>query len=218
MKKKTPTDNQINDLFLGEALKGNPFLVPEDYFSTLKKEITLKKNISELGETSFIVPTNYQENLKQDILSKVSESNLKNLIPNSNPVVPVGYFDDLQQRILNKTTKSDKASEKLKKTIDKKPIKQLGIYKWIPYVAAASIAIIIGLFAILEGTKLTTQQGINYSTQIDIVPTDDIINYLAFYSEVGDLEHISGQIQDQSNNFIEGLSSQEIETYLEYDL
>jgi hypothetical protein len=213
MKKKTQTDNQVNDLFLGETLKGNPFLVPEDYFSTLKNEITLKRNISELGQTSFIVPEDYQRNLTQNILSQINENNLKNFIPDANPVVPVGYFDDLTVRILNKTTQKNEISQK---AIDKEPITRLGMRKWIPYVAAASIAAIIGLFAILEGIK--TQQDINYSTQIDIVPTDDIINYLAFYTEVGDLEYISGQIQDQSNPFIDGISSEEIETYLEYGL
>ncbi len=215
MKKKTQTDNQVNDLFLGETLKGNPFLVPEDYFSTLKKEITLKRNISELGQTSFIVPEDYQRNLTQNILLQISENNLKNFIPDANPVVPVGYFDDLTVRILNKTTRNNEISQK---AIDEKPIARLGIRKWIPYVAAASIATVIGLFAILEGVKVATQQDINYSTQINIVPTDDIISYLAFYTEVGDLEYISGQIQDQSNPFIDGIPSEEIETYLEYGL
>lgn len=82
MKKKETDKNQKMDFLLSENLKRNPFLVPHDYFSMLKKETILKKNISEFKESSFIIPQNYQESLTQDILSKISEEKLKKLIPN----------------------------------------------------------------------------------------------------------------------------------------
>jgi hypothetical protein len=219
MKKKETGESEINNILLREALKGNPFLVPEDYFSTLKKEIILKKNISMLGESSFIVPQNYQKNLSQDILSKISEERLKEFIPTHKPSLPIAYFDDLQKRILSKTIKADEDDTIFpKKESIVKPIKRLGVRKWISYVAAASITIAIGLFAILEGVKLTTDQNSNYNTQINKVPTDEIIGYLAYYSEPGDLQYLSEQLNDVSVNFTEDLSSQEIEAYLEYGL
>jgi hypothetical protein len=147
---------------------------------------------------------------------------LKEIARDSKLSVPEGYFEDLQLKILSKTRKYNVESELFDQnpldTVDGKPIRRLGIYKWMPHIAAA-IAIVIGLFTILEGEKMTAEPSpTNYSAQIQSVPTDEIINYLAYYSEIGDIEYISEQIQDQSNNFIEGLSSQEIETYLEYIL
>ena len=222
MQKKETDMDQFHDSILRKTLEKNPFLVPEGYFSTLQKDTIFKKNLSALGPTSFITPLDYQKSLTQDILSTIGENKIRELSPDAKFTVPEGYFEDLQIKILSKTTKNNGESELfIPKPLDTnhdKPIRRLGIYRWMPYVAAA-IAIIISLFTILERNSLTTDSDpINYSAQIQSVPTDEIINYLAYYSEIGDLEYISEQIQDQSPNFIEGLSSQEIETYLEYSL
>lgn len=227
MKKREIDDIQINDLLLKETLKGNPFLVPKDYFSTLRDETILKKNISTLGESSFIVPQDYQKNLNQDILSKISEERIKEFLPTHESTLPTGYFNDLQARILSKTigvSEVDGVLDKVanneiaEKEITDKPVRRLGIRKWASYAAAASIAIIISLFVILDGDKLTTDQNINYSAQINSVPTDEIISYLSYYSETGDLLYLSDQLDDLSIDLIEDFSSQEIEAYLEYGL
>jgi hypothetical protein len=223
--KKEIDDIQINNLILRETLKGNPFLVPDDYFSILREEIIFKKNISKLGESSFIVPQDYQKNLNQDILSKISEERIKEFLPAHEPAVPTGYFNDLQARIINKTIRANEVdmpftidSELIENEIIDSPIKRLRFRKWLPYAVAASVAIILGLFTILDGEISTNDQTINYSAQIDSVPTDEIISYLAYYSEAGDLLYLSEQLNDLSVDITENLSSQEIEAYLEYGI
>ena len=223
MKKKEFDDIQINNPLLRKSLERSPFLVPEDYFSTLKDEIKLKKRISELGESSFILPSAYHETLRQDILSKISENELKKLIPTKKPAVPSGYFEDLQERILSKTTKSDindadKSQKELKRFIPKTTTRRLGVRKWIPYMAAASITIAIALFAILDGVKTPNGRDTGYSAKMEEIPTEEIINYLAYYSEAGDLQYLSEHLNDRSTKITDNIPSQEIEAYLEYDL
>lgn len=219
MKKQDMDDKHINDPLSMEALKRNPFLVPESYFSTLQQEIQLRKRISELGESSFITPEDYQDHLRQDILSKVSEQKLKEQIPNSMSGVPAGYFNDLQKRILSQTVGNKIEQEQYNEPSQGKPVKRLGIRKWIPYAAAASITVAIGLFAILDGVKTSQhKQATDYFAQIETVPTDEIINYLASYTEPGDLQHLSEQLQDRTGDLADDLSAQEIEAYLEYSL
>lgn len=223
MKKKESDETQINNPLLRKSLERNPFLVPEDYFSTLREEIILKKRIVKLGEPSFVVSPTYQKALRQDILTKISENELKTLVPTKNPAVPPGYFEDLQKRILNRTTKvdidgNDESYEEHDKTIQGKPSRRLGIRKWIPYVAAASITIAVALFTILEGVKLPNGNSLDYFAQVEEIPTEEIINYLAFYTEAGDLQYLSEQLNDRSTNITNNIPSQEIEAYLEYGL
>lgn len=223
MKKKESDEIQINNPLLRKSLERNPFLVPEDYFSMLKEEIMLKMRISELGEDAFVVPSTYQKTLRQDILSKISENKLKTLIPAKKPAVPSGYFEDLQERILSKTTRvnvdgSDKNHKESKKPVQNTPIRRLGVRKWMSYVAAASITIAIALFAILDGVKIPNGGNIGYSAQVEGIPTEEIINYLAYYSEAGDLQYLSEQLKDRSTNITDNIPSQEIEAYLEYGL
>lgn len=223
MKKKESDETQINNPLSRKNLERNPFLVPDNYFSSLKEEIKLKKRISELGEPSFVVPPTYQKTLRQDILSEISENKLKTLVATKNPLVSSGYFEDLQEKILSKTIRvdNDDANERhkeFKKPIPRTPSRYLGIRKWAPYVAAASITIAIALFAILDDVKISEGRNMNYSAQVEEISTEEIINYLAYYTEAGDLQYLSEQLNDRSTNITDNISSQEIEAYLEYGL
>ena len=219
MDKQDKKNTHLNDPLLMETLKGNPFVVPEDYFVTLQKEILLKKRISQFGDDSFIIPENYQDALRQDILAGVSEQKLKERLPVSMSDVPADYFNDLQKRILSQTVGKKAEKEISVEPLQKTPVKRLGIRKWMPYAAAAAITVAISVFAIIEGVK-TSQHKIatDYTAKIEIVSTDEIINYLASYSESGDLQHLSNQLQDRTFDIVDDLSEQEIEAYLEYSL
>ena len=225
MRKKESSGAQINNPLLRKSLERNPFSVPEDYFLKLKEEITLKKRISELGESSFIVPPTYQKTVRQDILLKIRENELRALFPIKKPAIPSAYFEDLQKRILNKTTRVDvdasenyRSHQNRKQVIQGKTSPNLGIRKLIPYMAAASITIAVAFFAILDGVKLPNGRDLDYFAQVEEIPTEEIITYLAHYTEAGDLQYLSEQLQDRSTNITDQIPSQEIEAYLEYGL
>ena len=219
MNKQDINNKQINDPLLMEALKGNPFLVPEDYFVTLQQNILLKKCISELGETSFVTPADYQDTLRQDILSAISEQKLKEILPDKISGVPVGYFNDLQKRILSQTVGKKVEEKVVVDLVQKTPIRRFGIRKWIPYASAAAITIAISIFALVEGIKTSQhKKATDYSAKIEVISTNEIINYLASYTESGDLKHLSNSLQDRTDDIVNDLSQQEIEAYLEYSL
>lgn len=219
MNKQNIDNEHINDPLLMETLKGNPFLVPEDYFVRLKQEILLKKRISELGEASYVTPKGYQDSLRQDILSGISEQKLKKKLTNPISDVPVGYFEDLQKRILNQIVGEKVEKEISVEPVQNTPARRLGIRKWIPYASAAAITIAISVFAIVEGVKTSQHKNAtDYSAKIEVVSTDEIINFLASYSEPGDLQHLSNQLQDRTDDIVDDLTEQEIEAYLEYSL
>jgi hypothetical protein len=223
MKKKESGETEINNSLLRKTLERNPFLVPDNYFSALKEEIEFKKKIAELGDPSFIVPTTYQKTLKQDILTKISENELSTFIAKENPALAPDYFEDLQERILSKTSKATpyervETHKEAKESLRETSRKRLGIYKWIPYMAAASIAVAIALFTIFDGSVTSNETSGNSFVQVEKIPTDEIIDYLAFYTEAGDLLYLSEQLNDRSLDITDNISTQEIEAYLEYSL
>lgn len=224
MRKEEETDKLIKNPLLKQALKGNPFLLPDEYFINLTNELLMKTRISEMGDSSFKIPAEYQDDLRLSILSKVTEQKIKTAVKSSKPKLSSDYIEDLQQRILNKTVHLDetvKEANHFKTSNDDKSfnkVRRIGQQKWITFVAAASLLLVMGIFAILEGKKNTTK--LNSKTtivQVESLQTDDIINYLAYYSEVGDLEYLSDQLEDSLNS-TEGISTQEIKSYLEYSL
>lgn len=214
----------INKKGLQQSLKRNPFTVPQGYFSMLKEETLLKTKIQKLGKSSFITPRDYQKVLNRDILTKVKETRLKNAFPSEGFNVPPSYFDNLQNRILEKTALSDKKSKSLYNQNDYTSRHRTlnwsaAARKWIPYATAASIAFAIALFAIFgELTLPNNRPGIDYSKQVDQISSEEIINYLASFSETDDIHYLSDQLSDRSLTIVDQMPSQEIEDYLEYGL
>ncbi len=198
--------NQNSKGIFERELLENPFSVPEGYFQKLEKQILLRKTVIDTAESSFLVPPNYQDSLTTAILSGVSETKLKAVLETEELTLPKGYFDDLQNRILDRTSRLDTVVPFQKR----KPT-----HHWFSYVAAASIALAIGVFAILQGDNFGYKPVTSKNASIDNLPTQEIISYLAYYTEPEDLLYLSEQLPAVSTNFADDLSSDEIEAYLE---
>src|SRR5690554_2204121 len=187
----------------------NPFSVPDDYFTSLRQDIMAQVKISQAAHSPFSspeplsTPENYEQQLREDILLRISEENMKTRVADTGFVVPQGYFDTLSANILSKTSRQPK----------RLPIKRST--PWYSWAAAASVALIISMFAWFSSGRPTDANNNLMQARIDVVPTDDIIQYLAYYSETGDLITLSERMPDRTENFSESLSSEEIEAYLE---
>lgn len=186
----------------------NPFSVPDDYFTSLRQDIMAQVKISQASHSPFSTPKpfstpeNYEQQLRDDILLRISEENIKTRVAETGFVVPQGYFDTLSADILSKTGRVPKVL----------PIKRSA--PWYSWAAAASVALVISMFAWFS-SEPTDANNNPIQASIDVVPTDDIIQYLAYYSETGDLITLSERMPDRTENFSESLSSEEIEAYLE---
>jgi len=196
-------ENKNNEGGLSPELRKNPFSVPDSYFSTLKNNTLFSKSIHTLSDSVFSTPADYQTQLTNSIIERVEEEKLKARINEDGFIVPNGYFHNLQKEIISQTVSEPKViSIKKSKTA------------WMSYAAAACIAILISLFALFP-QKSNENSIANMSSGIDALPTEEIIDYLAFYSETGDLTTLSNQLSEEPAIFTNSFSSDEIESYLE---
>jgi len=107
------------------------------------------------NKTSFSTPSNYFNNLEETIAARLSE---ENFTKENSFEVPDTYFNNLEDRILAKVSSAEKETTIISF--------KYRILKMIPIVAAASIALFIGLNSFLFNTteELT----------LDAVSDDDI--------------------------------------------
>ena len=211
MRKLRNSENQDQNLLNNPRLQENPFSVPKDYFHDLTSSIIRKKNIIESTDEAWSVPQNYQEELMNYILLKVSEEKLKSKINTDGFTVPANYFNQLQSSILDKTSK-----EEILNDGQIVPFKRSQYRSWIKYVSAACITLAISAVAFFQ---LNEQEPEPETTQVeDIINeirADEIISYLAFYSETGDYLILSEELAEESDDFEDSFSTEEIESYLE---
>ena len=124
------------------------------------------------NKPGFSVPTNYFEGLEFDIESKISEQNFNKKTAFK---IPEDYFNTVEDRILKDVI------------IHKKPVKVISlkdrILKAIPYAAAASIILFIGLnaFVFNSDNELTvdaiSDNDIEYWLNENTAHTNDIATF-----------------------------------------
>lgn len=208
MKKLSTSGTNSKGLLNDLKLKESPFSVPKDYFHNLTKDITQKKNILESTQNALLVPPDYQAELTQDILLKIEEEKLRATVSHDGFTVPDQYFEELQAAILNKTSQKEKDATVIP---FQKPRRT-----WLRYVSAASIVLALSIVAFFQlGEREATSEVVEAENIINEVPVDEIISYLAFYSETGDYIILSEELSEQTDDFKDSFSSEEIESYLE---
>jgi len=211
--------------------KDIPFIVPNDYFSTLETKIIRRVKTVSATEKSFAVPDQYFETLAARIQAKIKLAEqespidvhlnedddeglfikrLKEIAPSAGFSVPDGYFEALN-------TKMQHAADAL--ASPDMPQKVIPINRkkkasaWISYVAAACIAIGIGTYTFFQMNTVNT-----FESSIKKIPDSDIVSYLEYYNESGDgaiLEtQFDGILQLNEQHF----SEEEIEAYLDYSI
>ncbi|SDR82256.1 hypothetical protein SAMN05216503_1051 [Polaribacter sp. KT25b] len=169
-------------------------------------EREIKNNVNYISKktgkkTGFSTPTDYFNNLEDVIATKISEENLNKEIGFK---VPDTYFNNLEDTILAKVS-----SEKETKIISFKD----RLLKMIPYAAAASIVLFIGLNSFVFNTdkELTldslTDTEIEYwldantlnTNDISIVLEDDLLDENDFYFTTLNDETIEDYINSIDN-------------------
>ena len=148
-------------------------------------------------ETGFSTPTNYFDDVEDVILGKVFENKLPN---NTGFKVPENYFKTLDTNILNKLS----ALKKETKVISLKE----RVLKIIPFVAAASIVLFIGLNSFVFGT--------NDEFTIDSLSEDDIEYWLE--SNIMNAEDMAivlqDDIDDENGFYFMDIEDETIEDYI----
>jgi hypothetical protein len=151
----------------------------------------------ELHKKPFSVPPGYFEQLHGDIMARVSAEKLKERVPHDGFTLPEGYFDRLHHTIQQRT-------------VTAVPVKTMRLRTWVSYAAAACVTIGISIAALLQ----LQQPNSHAEHSISRLSDTEIISYLEYYSEQGDLSLIADGLPAEPGFLNEQFSDEDIENYL----
>jgi len=217
---------------LPEALRANPYTVPDGYFEGLYLQ-TIKQCQNRV-DTPVVwgVPVGYFEQLTDSIKAKIIVQELKAIVNEPGFVVPDGYFSEQEQRLIAGQKISDSAVDpgftapehyfnELPERIMERtrqvttPIRKFSRPRWVAYAAAASIVLMLGLAAMFRIADNTSKT----QSPLAAVSDQQIFDYLELYGTPNDMLHISDQLVDFDEQTIgAGVSDEDIEAYLNHTL
>lgn len=197
-----------NKSFLEEA-KGNPFIVPRDYFDSLTDRINNRIAVNEAVEESFAVPKDYFEELAGSIYTRIAETDLKDKVPSIDYTVPEGYFEDLSSRINDRIARLGHQKEEGIVVPMKRKNRFAAIYKY-----AAVAFLFLGLGAITYNRLYYHE--LSFNEYIKEVSDREILSYLEYYTQAGDMaDYLLDDISAESISIEKtDFSKEEIEDYL----
>lgn len=226
-----PTDTSDKSF---EALRVNPYTVPDGYFADLQKYTLQQCRLIEGAETTWSIPTGYFDQLGDRILAKIEEQQLKDTVTETGFSVPDSYFDRLEAQLLLQQKLDEHTSEPgfsvpasyfetLQNNIARQtyqtedtPIRQISRPRWMAYAAAASVALVMGIVGV---TRMAVEDQPATSSHLASVPDQEIFNYLELYGTDDDVMYISEQLDDFDERVIgEGISEEDLEAYLNHTL
>ncbi|MBD1420214.1 hypothetical protein [Sphingobacterium chuzhouense] len=188
---------------------------PKGYFEDLSDKILSQTRIeSVVKQEEFDVPMGYFESLSERIQTNIFEDKLKQQISADGFTVPKDYTGILKDKIVAQTTGKER-----QKTI----VRRLNFNKWIQYVAAACVALVIGIASynsINNGSINNGAQASFSESHLSSIPDDEIINYLSALNDSHDILYIM-ECMNHSHD-AEGICTHvkenDIEDYLNYAL
>lgn len=186
--------------------------IPKGYFNDLSDKILSQTRLEAVAKhEEFDVPMGYFENLSERIQTKIFEVKLKEQAPADGFTIPEDYPAILQDRIIAQT---------LGKARQKTIVRRLNFNKWIQYVAAACVALVIGIASynsINNGTQASFSE-----SHLTSIPDDEIINYLSALNDSHDILYIMECIDHDHSHDSDGICTHvkenDIEDYLNYAL
>ncbi|HLT89118.1 MAG TPA: hypothetical protein VKZ57_16145 [Sphingobacterium sp.] len=184
--------------------------VPKGYFEDLSEKVLFQTKLEAVAkQKEFDVPMGYFENLSDRIQTKIFEDKLKEQVPADGFTVPEDYTGMLKDKIVAQT-----AGKERQKTI----VRRLNFNKWIQYVAAACVAVVIGIASynsINNGTQASFSE-----SHLSSIPDDEIINYLSALNDSHDILYIMDCINHShdAEGVCTHVKENDIEDYLNYAL
>ncbi|MBK1441603.1 hypothetical protein JHJ32_16510 [Parapedobacter sp. ISTM3] len=218
---------------LPEALRVNPYVLPEGYFEDLQQRILYRCRHIDDPQPGFVVPEGYFEQLGDSMMAKFAEQKLKDMVDEAGFSAPPAYFADLTERLLaaqklSKQTREtgftvptayfDTLQDRITNRVlgrEMAPVRKINRPRWMVYAAAACFAVIISVAGLL---RLTDDSRPN-AGPLASVSDQEILNYLELYGTADDVVYISEHLDDFDKGYIgEGLSEEDIEAYLNHTL
>jgi len=184
--------------------------VPKGYFEDLSDKILSQTKIEAVAkQEEFEVPIDYFESLSARIQTKIFEDKLKTQVSDDGFTIPEDYTGILKDKIVAQTIGKEK-----QKTI----VRKLNFNKWVSYVSAACVAVVIGVVSYNSINNRT--QGSISESHLASIPDDEIINYLSALNDSHDILYIMECIDHShdSEGICTHVKENDIEDYLNYAL
>lgn len=202
--KEENIDLAIEAPFLAALNKEPVFFVPNQYFETLKDQITSQIELEEIGKknNAFETPKEYFENSAANLLARITiEEKIENTTSNQNGfTIPENYFSISKSNIEN--------SLGLKK---QKTAKIINL-SFIRIAAAACILITctIGIYLNINRTN-------NIHYQLSKISDEEIETYLSQNTDISDVSLIVENLDPKAAFSLDNtqISKDEINIYLE---
>lgn len=241
MKEENTYYDGIDGLNLPGSLRVNPFVVPEDYFSHLTERIAFHVKTEKYRDAApaawrvppgyfeelsdkilvqtkidqaekseaFHVPVAYFDGLSERMQRRVFEEKLKEQVPADGFNVPEGYQEMLRDKILAQTVGNEKRNA---------PVRSINFKKWMPYAAAACVALGIGIGSYY--TQDHTTEVHFAESQLATIPNEEIVNYLTALNDSDDMLYVIDCIDHahHTDGICTHVQENDIEDYLNYAL
>lgn len=160
-----------------------------------KQHINKEFSLKDIKGNGFKKPTNYLTSFEDELFAKISEDTLPN---KSGFEVPKGYFDSLEDTLVAQVS-NDKRTTKVIRLSHT-------IRKIIPYAAAASVLLFIGLNYFSTGTDTVT---------IDDLSETEIENWLYAANDSNEITDILQVTDFEDTSITDNMNDIEIEDYLD---
>lgn len=162
-----------------------------------KQHISKNFSLKDIDGNGFKKPTNYLSSFEDELFAKISEDALPS---NNGFEVPQGYFDSLEDIISSKVAKE---------TSDTKVISLSSrLRKIIPYAAAASVLLFIGInyFSTISDNNTYT---------IDDLSETEIENWLYAANDSNEISDALQITDFEETSLTDNMNDVEIEAYLD---
>ena len=218
---------------LPDALRANPYTVPNGYFENFHRSTLQQCRHIDDAAAAFMVPPGYFEQLQDGIKTKIAEQQLKAIVDSAGFSVPEGYFNNLEEQSLadwkirkNVVEPGFVVPESYFDTLQNRiadrssqrpatPIRKISRPKWVAYGAAACIALVMSVV----GISRLVNNGNETKSPLASVSDQEILNYLELYGTANDMIYISEHLDDFDEGSIgKGISDVDIEEYLNHTL
>ncbi|CAL2104107.1 conserved protein of unknown function [Tenacibaculum sp. 190130A14a] len=160
-----------------------------------KQHINKKFSLEDIKSSGFQKPKNYLTSFEDDLFAKIAEDTLPT---ESGYKVPKGYFDTLEDTIVAKAT-NDKPVTKVISLSQR-------VRKIIPYAAAASVLLFVGLNYFSIGTDNIT---------IDDLSEAEIENWLYAANDSNEITDVLQITDFEDTSITDNMNDVEIENYLD---
>lgn len=185
------SENLESQISLESALPKAEGEIPAGYFEQMQQELQAHIALDNVKQDEgFVVPEKYFEKVTDRVLSETSHIGLDATQFDTNAhddQVPAGYFDTLHEKVVSRIEEENASAEKEERG------RIITLVSWKKYslAAAASVALILGLVWLLNGTNDNGNGSLQFASATNNLVPDNYVRYQPVIDSTPVIENIA---------------------------